>query len=423
MMGQIPADGSVDSTLALVREGYRFIINRCQRLQSDVIQTRLLFQPVICMAGAEAAKVFYDNDRFLRRGSAPARLQKTLFGKGGVQGLDDAAHRWRKQMFLALMTPAAIQRLADLTAAQWSHAIVRWEGKRRVILFDELQELLCRAVCQWAGVPLAEAEVAQRTRDLAALIESGGRIGPRYWQGRAARARSERWASDIIERIRSGTLHVPEESAAHRIASYRNLDGTPLETRVAAVELINVLRPTVAVARYIVFAAVALHEHPHWRQQLHTDADQELFVQEVRRYYPFFPFVAARVRSTFEWRGYRFPKGRRVLLDLYGTNHDGQVWEQPDVFRPERFRTWDGSAYNFISQGGGEHLRHHRCPGEWLTIALMKVGLRALTTRMTYEVPRQDLRVSLTSIPTLPRSRFVIRKVRHRPSAAEARRM
>ena len=31
---------------------------------------------------------------------------------------------------------------------------------------------------------------------------------------------------------------------------------------MAAVELLNVLRPTVAVDRFIVFAALALHRHP-----------------------------------------------------------------------------------------------------------------------------------------------------------------
>jgi fatty-acid peroxygenase len=37
---------------------------------------------------------------------------------------------------------------------------------------------------------------------------------------------------------------------------------------------------------------------------------------------PFFPAVAARVRRDFDWKGYRLPRGRRVLLDLYGTDYD-----------------------------------------------------------------------------------------------------
>src|SRR5690606_9130595 len=118
------------------------------------------------------------------------------------------------------------------------------------------------------------------------------------------------------------------------------------------------------------------------------------FVQEVRRYYPFFPAVAARVRSDFVWRGYRFPKGRRVLLDLYGTNH-GAHWGDPDSFRPERFARRQPDAYDFIPQGGGDHHAGHRCAGEWITIALMRECVDALLQDMTYAVPAQDLTIDL----------------------------
>ena len=73
-----------------------------------------------------------------------------------------------------------------------------------------------------------------------------------------------------------------------------------------------------------------------------------MFVQEVRRFFPFFPAVAGRVRETFEWRGYRFDRGTHVMLDLHGTNHDSRVWREPDAFRPERFLQWDGSPSNLF---------------------------------------------------------------------------
>ncbi len=136
----------------------------------------------------------------------------------------------------------------------------------------------------------------------------------------------------------------------------------------------------------------------------------ELFVQEVRRFYPFFPFVVARVRQAFDWQGYHFPKRRKVILDLYGTNQDARLWEQPEAFRPERFRHWDESPFAFIPQGGGEHQQDHRCAGEWITIELMKVALSFLTRSMTYDVPEQNLRISLSRMPAIPKSRFVISK-------------
>ena len=78
------------------------------------------------------------------------------------------------------------------------------------------------------------------------------------------------------------------------IAWRREPDGKPLSSGTAAVELINILRPTVAVTRFVAFAGLALHDHPKWRRRFETgtEADLEPFVQEVRRFYPFFPSPA-----------------------------------------------------------------------------------------------------------------------------------
>lgn len=101
-------------------------------------------------------------------------------------------------------------------------------------------------------------------------------------------------------------------------------------------------------------------------------------------------------------------------MDLYGTNHDERIWEDPEEFRPERFRRWDGSAFDFTPQGGGDHYEGHRCPEAWITIELVKVALRSLTGSMRYDVPEQDLRIRLSKMGAIPESRFVIRNVRRR---------
>jgi fatty-acid peroxygenase len=414
MMARMPRDTSLDATLALAFDPYEYISQRCRRYGSDVFETRLMLHKTICMKGPEAAEVFYDPDRFLRSGAAPDRLTKTLFGEGGVQGLDDEPHRHRKQMFMSLMTDDRIESLADLTDHWWRAYAIKWASKGRIVLYYEMQEVLCRAVCDWAGVPIPESDVSRRTRELTALFNQAGAFGPSHWWSRLARWKADRWLEDIIDQIRSGRLKPPEESAAHVIAWHRELDGQLLDRHAAAVELNNVLRPTVAISVFITLAALALEQHPDCLEKLQADDSgyADLFVQEVRRFYPFFPFVAARVRQDFQWKGYSFPQGRRTLLDLYGTNHDARIWEDPEEFRPERFRHWDGSPFNFIPQGGGDHDLNHRCPGEWTAIHLMKVALRFLAGGLTYEIPEQDLTLDSSRLPALPRSRFIISNVR-----------
>lgn len=138
----------------------------------------------------------------------------------------------------------------------------------------------------------------------------------------------------------------------------------------------------------------------------------ESFVQEVRRYYPFFPVVAARVKEDFEWQGHKFPKGRLVIFDLYGTNHDSRAWEAPMEFQTERFLHWDKSPYSFVPQGGGDYRTNHRCPGEWIAIELMKVATQFLVDRISYDVPPQNLEINFTRLPAIPRDRFIMENVR-----------
>ena len=195
-----------------------------------------------------------------------------------------------------------------------------------------------------------------------------------------------------------------------------------LDAQVAAVELNNILRPTVAVSAYIVQCAHALHEHPATREKLANGSADDLwcFVQEVRRFYPFFPFAGAKVKESFEWQGYPFPTGRKVLLDLYGTNHDPRIWNRPDEFDPERFREWDGNPFTLIPQGGGDHHENHRCPGEWIAIEQMKVAVDMLVNHCQYEVPEQELQIDMDRLPAIPKNQFIIEGVRVAQTASGA---
>lgn len=77
-MRQIPTDKGFDSTLAFISDPFRLISKRCRDLRSDLFETRLRLRKTICMMGPEAAQLFYDVDKFVRRGAVPLRILSTL---------------------------------------------------------------------------------------------------------------------------------------------------------------------------------------------------------------------------------------------------------------------------------------------------------------------------------------------------------
>lgn len=413
-MTSLPRAGGFDDAVRVLRDPHGYISDRARGIGSDAFETRIALRKVICLTGADAAALFYDEQRFVRAGAMPEPVGKTVFGEGGVQGLDGEPHRHRKGMLLALTTPERVAELTRIASAEWDEVARAWTARERVVVYDEVRDIIARAVCRWAGVPVDVAEMAPRARDLALLFEGVIPTGPKHLKARLARGRLERWAGRLIDAIRDGRLQPATDSALQAIAAHRDRDGGLLPAKVAAVELLNILRPTVAVAVWVTFGALALHRLPAWRARLTngSDADREAFAQEVRRYFPFAPFVSARVREPFEWHGFEFPAGRMALLDLYGTNHDRRIWGDPERFRPERFLERDPGAFEFMPQGGGDAQETHRCAGEWPTLALLKQGVAFLAGAVAYEVPEQDLRIVRSAVPPLPRSRFVLAGLR-----------
>jgi fatty-acid peroxygenase len=230
--------------------------------------------------------------------------------------------------------------------------------------------------------------------DLATIVDGFGSVGLRHLSARRARSRADRWGARLIDDTRSGQIEIPESAALASIARWSDENGNPLDISVTAVELLNVLRPATAVSWFVVFAALALENHPDWRIGEAGESEAlQAFVHEVRRMYPFAPMLAARARTAFDWRGHHVAVGQRLVLDLFGTLHDETAWPEPERFAPERFMGAAAAAAfsdAYVPHGGGDPVDGHRCPGEPATLALLKGAIRILvSTSYRVEDPRR----------------------------------
>lgn len=305
-----------DATAEFLLLGYRFIGRACDRAGGDRADVVLLGRPTVVLRGREAARLIYNEHLFHRAGALPLRAQRTLTGVGGVQGLDGPTHRERKALFVDLLDEAAAQAIAALFVADWRERLESRPG-RAVSVLDSSSLSLCAAVSAWCGMPVAGGGLVARNRDLRAMIESAARVGPGHWVGLAARERAERGLVRLVESLRDAPSLQPDSPLA-RIALGRDEHGWLLSPRVAAVEVLNVLRPTVAIARFVAFAAHAMAVHAQPDGWLASPQARLRFVHEVRRFYPFFPAVAA-VASSPDVRSRRGPGCWSTCTALIGT--------------------------------------------------------------------------------------------------------
>ncbi|MGV3704445.1 MAG: cytochrome P450 [Arcticibacter sp.] len=413
-MQHIPRENILAGGLGLINEGFPFIMNRRIKHKSDIFKMSILGFDVICFGGEDAAKTFYDPQKFVRKGAVPPPIQNTLTGKNAIHTRDAHEHQHRKAMFMSLLNDGNIGSLQDLVREELAKASAVWETIPRIVLFREAAEVLAKAICRWAGIPVTDEQAVHAARSFVAMVDAYGSLGSRNIRGRKARKEMEKWISAVISDLRSGKLEAEKQSAVYVCAHYRDTKGNLLDIKMAAVELLNILRPTVAISWYVTFAVLALRDYPECRQKMMEGEDEYLthFINEVRRFYPFAPFMGARVKKDFQWREHRFAKGSLVLLDMYGTNHDPRLWEEPFSFNPDRFAGRYIKPFDFLAQGGGDARSTHRCPGELITVETLKTFLIFLIRDVRYQVPEQDLSYSLARMPTMPQSGFIMEKVK-----------
>lgn len=383
----------MDLALRLLKQGYdATACDRQARGGGADFPSRLLGKPALVVRSEEGARAFYDESLVARADLVPSAMAWLLFGRGAVHGLDGTSHRRRKLMFIDVLSADRLGPAVRDVEERLLDAVPTWNG-RVVDVHDELVLAYGRAVLTWAGIGLPSDVAAEVSRCLASIVDGFGFAGAAYARAWRARVTADRWARTLVRRVRDGQVAASEGSALATIAA------SDLDDATAGVELLNVLRPTVAVAWLGAFAAVRLAEVPAWRPRLvgGAAADGLAFAQEVRRTTPFAPVLAARVVRAAQVGANRVSPGELLVLDVIGIHRDEQRWPEPDVFAPERFAGHPG-AFDLVPQGGG-HPAGHRCPGESLALRLLAVTATVLA-EVDYEVV--DARVDRTRIPTLP---------------------
>ena len=397
--------GLHDRTATLMRTGYRFSGWLRARTSGPAPATtlRLLGRRSLVVRGREGVDLFYDTKRVQRRAATPGPVARMIFGRGAVHTLDDGAHLHRKQLFLDVTGPDLVRDLADRVEDKWGRELDRWVRRGTGTVLPAAVAVFGEAVQEWAGADDSPAVMDRRSTDLGRIVDGFASPSPAWLRARRARKRADGWATRVISEVREGRRRPGRRTAMWVMAHATDPDGDLLPARTAAVELLNVLRPTVAVAYFAAFAALELEANPDLADRCATGdpVAVEKFCQEVRRMSPFVPMLAGRSRCPFTWRGHEVHEGDRLFLDVYGTDNDPNTWSDATTFDPDRFRYDAAERPDFIPQGGGCVETGHRCPGEGIAMALLRTVVPTLA-RLDWSIHPDDRVYSLRRVPARP---------------------
>ncbi|CAN4090775.1 unnamed protein product [Withania somnifera] len=113
----------------------------------------------------------------------------------------------------------------------------------------------------------------------------------------------------------------------------------------------------------------------------------QCIIKETLRMHPPAPFlIPRRMKQDVELYDYIIPKGSQVLVNVWAIGRDSTSWEDPLMFRPERFWGLDldmrGQDFELIPFGAGRRI----CPGLPLAFRMIPVMLGSLLNTFNWKL-------------------------------------
>jgi cytochrome P450 len=432
--GGLPFLGEINAFLA---DGFGFVEERTRRL-GPVFRTKILGRDTAVIVGPDAAGQFIDETKVQREGAMPAHIQ-VLFGGRSLPVLDGDEHRERKAFVMSAFTREALEAYLPELQQMFGAALATWSASSssgEVAWLAGFKRLALETICATImGLPPGpKLDALARDYD---LVGGGFASLPIPLPGTAFSR-----AKQALDRILAVFATAIEEHLAHprrdglsRILEARSArDGRQISVDEAKRELHHIVVAGLIVWAWFVSAVVELDRHAEVRERLRAEvaalAAGPLTVRglmgcaylrqvsmEVRRLAPVVQVFFGKARETFEFGGYRIPKGWSVFWGIRSSHLRAEVYAEPEKFDPERFSAArhenDRREHAFVPNGAGDAHLNHKCAGYELAPLMLDVFLVELLRGYTWTfTPGQDLSLDWSQIPPAPRDGLRARVLR-----------
>ncbi len=387
------------------------MLEACRRRYGDTFTLRFPgFDPMVLVSDPAAIKEVFGGDaNELRAGEANVVLAPFV-GPDSLLLADGARHRRKRRLLMPPFHGERMQVYGELMRTLTDRVIDAWPLGRAFPIQEETQritlDVILRAVF---GLDEGTQMEALRSRlvEGASVVTDHPMLMLKWLQrdlgkltswGRVERLRDEADAILFAEFARRrGEDRSDRTDILSLLMAARDEEGRPMSDAELRDEMITLLlagHETTATTLAWVIQHVLAHPAVHTRLRTEllahgtgapaepADASDlpylDATIKETQRLMPIIPMVGRRLHTAMRIGGHELPAGVVVAPCAYLTHRRPDLWEEPDVFYPDRFLGKRPSPYEFFPFGGGARA----CLGASFASFEMKIVLSRILTRV-----------------------------------------
>jgi cytochrome P450 family 135 len=382
-----------------------------QRRYGDVFRMNIVpLGRVVAVADPALVKeVLTGPAEVFHAGDSNRRFLQPVLGSRGVLVLDEAEHMATRKRLLPPFHGEAIRRYEEVIREETERRIERWPIGKPIKMARETRaitlEVIMRTVFGAGDSPqLDELRKVLGRMTHVTFIRSLWYVAPWLaiappWRGYA---RAVRRANEILSALIAERRAAPDLDDRDDVLSLLIHGGEDDEEwlRDQVMNLLGAGHETTTTG--LAWAMELLARHPEIRAKAREgdDAYLDAVVTETLRIRPVIPGATRQLQAPATIGPYRIPAGVTLLPMASSVHMDPRVYDEPEVFRPERFVGERPGTYSWFPFGGGRR----RCLGAAFATTEMRVALRTILDRVDWKPagrrPERQRNFHITLVPS-----------------------
>lgn len=375
------------------------LMEGCSARYGDTFTIRFMHEgTTVLISHPEDVRRLFTADPTAVHAGEGRRLMEPIFGANSLLCLDEDVHATQRRLLLPPFhgdrLSAYAELMADITRAELTQCELGTPTEFAPVLRSIALEIILRAVFGIDDVARA-APLRDAMSQLLDLTSSLLRMAPLMLLGPAKAPRIP-MVRRLLEQVDSQIFN---EIAARRreprleersdvlsmLLTTEHADGTAMSSVEVRDQLVTLLiggHETTATG--LSWAIEQLARSPEAMARLRSEAAVgetgylDAVVKETLRIRSVLPVISRLLKAPLELRDYTIPAGTIVSACTYLAHHRSEVYQEPYVFKPERFLGSAPGTYTWIPFGGGVR----RCLGASFAILEMKTVLKVVSEQL-----------------------------------------